>query len=884
MPNRERLRMRKFIFLLIALFFVALEGFSTHNRAGEITYRHISGLEYEITITTYTDQNMSAADRSVLTIKWGDGDSAELPRINGMGQVITSNIKKNIYRGTHVYAGPGRYILSMEDPNRVEGVINMAGSVNVPFYIETELIIGTFSGSYNNSPVLLNPPIDNACVDRLFIHNPGATDPDGDSLSYSLVDVRGMGGAVAPQYVIPGTVSINAFTGDMIWNTPQTQGQYNFAIHITEWRKRGSTRVIVGTVVRDLQVTVGFCTNFPPVIAALADTCVEAGARLEFPISATDQDNHNITLSANGGPFMEQVSPAQFNTVSGLGTVTGLFSWNTVCSHVRISPYTVFVKAVDDGTPNLSDYKSFNILVVGPAPRDPSAEPAGNSISVNWSPNNCEEVTGYRIFRRNGLYGFVPGFCETGVPAYTGYSQIASVEGRLNTSFIDRDLVHGQKYCYMIVAVFPDEALSYASVEVCAELKKDVPIITNVSVETTGNPGENYIAWSPPSELDTQAFPGPYYYRVFRSADLTGDNFVLIDSTGVSPNLNDTIYFDTTVNTADTPNSYKIELISVSPGRYDITGYSHTASSVRLNVSIVTAGNALNLAWSSNIPWTNNFYTIFRLNEETLVFDSIFTTSGNSYVDTGLVNGQSYCYYIRSTGAYSVDGIINPIVNLSQQQCAVPQDTEPPCPPVVSAEINSDCALDYNLIRWTTTNEVQNCRNDAVKYSVYFTPTLTGAYSKIAEVSGALEFLHQRENSIAGCYYVTATDIYGNESERVDTLCVDNCPAYELPNVFSPDGDNINDFFMPIPPFKFVESIDLQVFNRWGQMIFSTTEPIIMWNGVNSLSGGLASEGVYFYVCTVNEIRLAGITPRFLKGTIHLFRNNDVLPIRPSNR
>jgi gliding motility-associated-like protein len=876
--------MRKILILLFAVFSFAQEGFATHNRAGEITYRHISGLEYEITITTYTDQNMSAADRSSLTIRWGDGDSADLPRVNGMGQIITSNIKRNEYRGRHVYSGPGRYILSMEDPNRVDGVINMAGSVNVPFYIETELIIGAFSGSYNNSPVLLNPPIDNACVDRLFIHNPGATDPDGDSLSYALIDVRGFGGAVAPQYIIPGTVTINPLTGDMIWNTPQTIGQYNFAIEISEWRRRGTSRVLVGTVVRDLQVTVAFCTNFPPVIAALPDTCVEAGMRLDIPITATDQDNHNITLSANGGPFLEQISPAQFSTVTGLGTVSGTFIWRTECAHVRISPYTVFVKAVDDGTPNLSDYKSFNILVVGPAPKDPAAEPLGNSISLNWNPNNCAEVTGYRIYRRNGLYGFVPGFCETGVPAYTGYSLLATVDGRTNTSYLDRDLVHGQKYCYMIVAVFPDGAQSYASVEVCAELRKDVPIITNVSVENTGTPGVNYLAWSPPNELDTIAFPGPYYYRILRSADLAGGNFSVIDSTAVNPTLNDTIYFDSGANTAGNANSYRIELISVAPGRYDLTGYSHTASSVWLNVSVVTAGNALNLSWEANVPWTNEFFTVYRLNTETSVFDSVYTTSGNSYIDTGLVNGVQYCYYVRSTGAYSVDGVINPIINLSQQQCATPADTEAPCPPSVNANINPDCGLDYNLIRWSNTNNDQNCRNDAVKYTVYFTPTLAGEYSKLAELIGSFEYVHQRENSIAGCYYVTATDIYGNESERVDTICVDNCPLYELPNVFSPDGDNINDFFRPIPPFKFVESVDVQIFNRWGQLMFSTAEPIIMWNGVNSLSGGLASEGVYFYVCTVNEIRLAGITPRQLKGTIHLFRNRNVIPVRPSNQ
>ena len=36
------------------------------------------------------------------------------------------------------------------------------------------------------SPVLLNPPYDKAALGYIFIHNPAAYDPDGDSLSYGL--------------------------------------------------------------------------------------------------------------------------------------------------------------------------------------------------------------------------------------------------------------------------------------------------------------------------------------------------------------------------------------------------------------------------------------------------------------------------------------------------------------------------------------------------------------------------------------------------------------------------------------------------------------------------------------------------------------------------
>jgi gliding motility-associated-like protein len=880
--------MKKFLILAILLVGFCFSASATHNRAGEITYRHIGGLQYEVKITTYTKESSQAADRDKLTIKWGDGKEADLPRVNGQGQSLGNDVQKNVYLGTHTYNGPGSYILSMEDPNRVDKIVNITGSINVPFYIQTNLIINPFGGEHNNSPVLNFPPIDDACLNKLFIHNPGATDADGDSLSYALIDVKGSLGEKAPQYYIPANVTINAVTGDLIWNTPKLQGEYNFAIEITEWRLRGNKREKIGYVVRDLQVTVGFCQNEPPVIAPLRDTCVEAGTFIQLPISATDPDNNQVTLSGQGLPFTLARDSAFFSPLglTGTGSISTNFTWDTKCSHVKKSAYPVYIRAVDDGNPLfnarpvlLSDYKSFNITVVGPSPKNPTAGPQGNDIALSWDISACPEVVGYQIYRRAGSYGFVPSSCETGVPAYTGFTLVGSVTGINTTNYLDQELIHGTKYCYMIVAIYPDGAQSYASVEVCAELKKDVPIITNVSVLETGATGEVYVAWFAPTELDdTIQFTGPtYYYRIYRAAGLNGTDFQLIDSTGASVNYQDSItYMDRSVNTTADANAYRIELVS---GQTRV-GNSHVASSVFLTITADPKGKALNLSWQENVPWTNYRYDIFRFDSQTSQFDSIGTTTISSYQDTGLVNLEEYCYYIRSVGAYSIDGVVNPIINLSQRTCGIPNDIEPPCVPIM--QIRPDCNLEINTITWRLPEENDECSNDAVKYSIYYTPVLGGDYLKASDIQGnhLREYVHQRPNSIAGCYYITSTDEYGNESTRVDTLCVDNCPLYELPNVFSPDGDGNNDLFRPFP-YKFVESIDLQIFNRWGQIVFHSNDPDINWNGVNITSNRISMEGVYFYVCTVNEIRLTGIVPRTLQGSLHLFRNSNTIPQIP---
>ena len=176
---------------------------ATHNRAGEITYTHVQGLTYEVVITTYT-KSSALADRPWLFISWGDeiGDGLDSLARELPVTMMPGDIQKNIYRGTHTYGGPGIYPLTVEDPNRNEGVLNMTGSVDTPFAIQSLLIIDPQAGN-NNSVQLLNPATENACLNQPWIHNPAAHDPDGDLLTYSLVPSRGFGGSSSHRTSIP---------------------------------------------------------------------------------------------------------------------------------------------------------------------------------------------------------------------------------------------------------------------------------------------------------------------------------------------------------------------------------------------------------------------------------------------------------------------------------------------------------------------------------------------------------------------------------------------------------------------------------------------------------------------------------------------------------
>jgi gliding motility-associated-like protein len=847
--------MTKWFFTGILVFFLSFSVYGTHERAGEITYRHLGGLTYEVTITTYTYPN--PADRPELSLKWGDGNEEKVPRRTK--QSLGNNIQRNTYVAQHTFPATGTYILSMEDPNRNEGIINVPNSVNIPFYIESILIINPFL-QYNNSPVLTNPPVDVGCVGVPFYHNPGAADPDGDSLVYSLILCRGYNGENIPGYSYPITsnsISINPQTGDFYWDSPVLQGEYNIAILIEEYR----LGVKVGNVVRDMQILITACDNRPPTITAIHDTCINAGDTLQFQVSASDD---TVILTAYGDVFTLTHSPAIFQTAVGAGVATGTFSWNTNCLHVRKQPYQVTFKASDNhhDVP-LTSIKTVRITVVAPAPQNLQAIPFENTITLSWDPSPCNNAIGYKIYKRINSYGFIPDHCETGVPAYTGYTQIGTTDIN-TTSFVDdndgKGLLRGTVYCYLVIAYFADMAESYASNEACVALKKEAPVITHVSIlETSATSGKIHVQWTKPTEFDTVQYPGPYYYTINRSIN-NATNFT-VAATYLS--LDSLVFIDSLQDTENNLFFYRIHVYNNTVDPY-LTGSSDMASSVFL--SLAPTDRQLRISWQASVPWENYNYVVYRENNG--IFDSVGQTNLTFFTDSNLTNGQTYCYYIEAQGSYSDLTFPRPLVNLSQRSCAQPIDNMPPCVPYLQG--NTDCKSIY--MQWAFADTCN--MSDASKTYIYYKSNLASDYSLLDSIPYP-NTAHTLTNlpSIVGCFLLRVTDTNGNTSDYSNELCFDvnMCNAYRLPNVFTPNGDGINDFFMPFQ-YDFVESISMHIYNRWGRLVFKTTNPDILWDGTNQFTKQVCVDGVYYYVCDVKEYTLDGIKTRRLNGSITIFR------------
>ena len=391
-------------------------------------------------------------------------------------------------------------------------------------------------------------------------------------------------------------------------------------------------------------------------------------------------------------------------------------------------------------------------------------------------------------------------------------------------------------------------------------------------VKTDSIVGIDSINWINPTELDTNQYQGPYHYEIINS---NGNIIHQFSPKNFLYELENS-YSTLNTNTVDTNRDYKIGLYYTYLNSDSLIGYSNPATSVHLRT--IPNDNQIELFWNENVPWNNNMYFIFRSDSIDGNYTLIDSTTGNYFLDSGLTNKVQYCYFIKSIGEYLDPSIISPLINNSQKVCDMPFDYTPPCPPTLT--LQGDCDLKINTLNWTNPNN--SCSDDAVSYSLYYTPFLDSAYSLINFFDNIEDttFQHQNQyngvNSIAGCYYITATDsiIYNNESLASDTVCFDNCPNYIFPNIFTPNGDGVNDYFQAMMPIKYIDQIELYILNRWGEVVFKTVDPSFLWDGTASETQQDCPSGTYYFQCVVSSIRLFGIESIELNGHLQLTRKN----------
>ena len=107
-------------------------------------------------------------------------------------------------------------------------------------------------------------------------------------------------------------------------------------------------------------------------------------------------------------------------------------------------------------------------------------------------------------------------------------------------------------------------------------------------------------------------------------------------------------------------------------------------------------------------------------------------------------------------------------------------------------------------------------------------------------------------------------DIFGCTDTISRTIVVED-PILFIPNVFSPNGDGVNDWAQT--NFNQLETFYFSIYDRWGKVVFETRSKSEYWDG--RVGNGLAPEGVYFFQLEGTDARGKDVQT---KGNLTLLR------------
>ncbi|MBI3240157.1 MAG: gliding motility-associated C-terminal domain-containing protein [Flavobacteriia bacterium] len=119
----------------------------------------------------------------------------------------------------------------------------------------------------------------------------------------------------------------------------------------------------------------------------------------------------------------------------------------------------------------------------------------------------------------------------------------------------------------------------------------------------------------------------------------------------------------------------------------------------------------------------------------------------------------------------------------------------------------------------------------------------------------------------AGTYQFTVSTPCEEETHTItvkEERCF--CSVY-LPNAFTPDNNGVNELYVAQYDCPF-DRFELVIFNRWGEIVFSTTDPDLAWDG--TFQGKTVQDGTYVYKLTYISAEME--TYKELTGHVNVLR------------
>ncbi len=890
-------------FLIILLAFSATFSRASHIVGGDMYYNYLGNNNYQFYINVYRDCLSTGAaydDPLYLAVYVQNGTLVQNIPINFPGSthlpVVFNNPcvtpPNNICTELAVYTTiinlpptTGGYYLGYQRCCRGPNITNLISPDNTGFTL-TSHIPGIETGMWENSSPRFNgyPPLLLCNNDDLnFDHS--ANDPDGDQLVYSLVQPNAGGSSFnplpnptpAPPYAPvnwaggfstanplgPGaTINIDANTG-LLTASPNLLGLFVVGIKVDEYRNG----VFLGSTTRDFLFRVFNCN-----------------LQLEAILPTQEQ-------------LPDFVSYCQGLTINFVNNSYGgtNYAWDFGVAGITTDVSTLFEPSYTYPAPGI--YEAMLVVNPGWPCTDTTYMEVNvnNELEVNFTSNDSLCIFGNE-FEFQAHANTTLNINYTWQFDNTASTQSATgevVQGiSFNTSGFHTVIVTGEQGVCVddykdSVYIFP-EPIAVIDVPPNIEcLGYDIQFgnSSQNSINYQWDFGDpNTISDVSTNELGSYNYPGPGNYTVMLVA---GSTSTCKDTAYADIELREPIIVDFTSQDSMciTNNSFDFDgTVSGPPGTvytWDFTTQGTPATSNLIDVNGVSFGTtgdvAISLTGSDGICTESVTHMIYLYREPTIgfylepglqcvPFNAQFVNQ--STAETGIIyswdfgdgstsNQENPTHLYTQVGNYPVTLTISTLAGCISTLNLLQADI---------IDVHPNPVAGFKL----STNYTDICHSD-----IAFTNTSIGGDKYFYWLDDSTNFTTESDPVYTyltdGTHYPyqIVTNEWGckDTSER-QKLYIEPYPFY-APNAITPDGNEFNNEFYPVA-FLGYDRYDLKIYDRWGELVFETSDIDDHWNGTLP-NGMIAQDGIYTY-----KIELETCEPvdnaRLITGHINVLR------------
>ncbi|MDP5172037.1 MAG: PKD domain-containing protein [Bacteroidia bacterium] len=445
-----------------------------------------------------------------------------------------------------------------------------------------------------------------------------------------------------------------------------------------------------------------------------------------------------------------------------------------------------------------------------------------DKVEVKWQPHADDDFLKYTVYREN------PG---------QGFSAVYETYYVNDTLWIeDRLLTTDNSYCYRVTVT------NFCGTESELNLTKTH---CTINVEATPTPGQILVEWSPYIGWIAVAQYEVYRVNSYNPQDVTFIGIVPGTINQFSEEIEDCF------------NDYFYRIKATGPGDLQ-ESWSDTALAVNFHGTVGRATQLVRATVEQNrdvlvewkafeLPGAEFLYVEKQFEAGPWTVLTTLTPNNLKFLDQD-ANVQTTSYSYRVSAQDSC-GNYTPLSNIGK---------------TIVAKVEKDGITP--LIRWTPYEE---WTYGVDRYRIEVFVDTVGQWRIVDRVDGHIHEYYDTQTNFDQpeyCYRVIAEEQGGNRSTSMSNeSCIDILSNIRVPNAFTPNLDGINDEWKASGIH--IQTFHLQIFSRWGMLLFESYDPEIGWDG--TYRGQPVGEGVYTYVIRGTSYNGA---PFIQKGGITLMR------------